>query len=271
MKKYKLIALDMDGTLLTSDKKIHPDTVRDIAYATGQGLHVVYCSGRTLVELRPYEDLLPDIRFAVSTSGSEVYDFHEKKFVFRKSIPIDVARKIVSLIGEQAGMLQFLTDGVSIIRGDVLDHMEEYHMGVYEDLYRKVAITVPGMMDELDRHESISKINYYFRSREDWEEAYGKVKNLPLTFACPEEYTLEMTYEGVSKALGLQKLAEALGISMEETIGIGDGDNDRAVLEAVGLSVAMGNADPGLRNLCTLVTDDNDHNGVGKAIRRILG
>lgn len=144
-------------------------------------------------------------------------------------------------------------------------------MGVYEDLYRKVAITVPGMMDELDRHESISKINYYFRSREDWEEAYGKVKNLPLTFACPEEYTLEMTYEGVSKALGLQKLAEALGISMEETIGIGDGDNDRAVLEAVGLSVAMGNADPGLRDLCTLVTDDNDHNGVGKAIRKILG
>ncbi len=271
MQKYKLLALDMDGTLLTSDKKVHPDTVRDIAYAAGQGLHVVYCSGRTLVELRPYADLLPDIRFAVSTSGSEVYDFHEKKFVFRKSIPIDLARKIVSLIGEQAGMLQFLTDGVSIIRGDVLDHMEEYHMGVYKELYRSVAITVPSMTDELDRHESISKINYYFRSREDWEEAYGKVKNLPLTFACPEEYTLEMTYEGVSKALGLQKLAEALGISMEETVGIGDGDNDRAVLEAVGLSVAMGNADPGLRDLCTLVTDDNDHNGVGKAIRKILG
>ena len=150
----------MDGTLLTSDKKVHPDTVRDIAYAAGQGLHVVYCSGRTLVELRPYEELLPDIRFAVSTSGSEVYDFHEKKYVFRKSIPLDLARKIVSLIGEQAGMLQFLTDGVSIIRDDVLDHMEDYHMGVYKDLYRKVAITVPSMTDELDRHESISKSNY---------------------------------------------------------------------------------------------------------------
>ena len=101
-----------------------------------------------------------------------------------------------------------------------------------------------------------------------WQQV---IKHLPLTFACPEEYTLEMTYEGVSKALGLEKLAEALGISMEETVGIGDGDNDRAVLEAVGLSVAMGNADPGLRDLCTLVTDDNDHNGVGKAIRKILG
>ena len=156
MKKYKLIALDMDGTLLTSDKKVHPDTVRDIAYAAGQGLHVVYCSGRTLVELRPYEELLPDIRFAVSTSGSEVYDFHEKKYVFRKSIPLDLARKIVSLIGEQAGMLQFLTDGVSIIRDDVLDHME----GITEmalDLADVEYVSSAGLRALLQIHKDMSK------------------------------------------------------------------------------------------------------------------
>ena len=51
------------------------------------------------------------------------------------------------------------------------------------------------MASELDRHESISKINYYFRSTEDWEEAYSKVKDLPLAFARPEEYAPEITYE----------------------------------------------------------------------------
>lgn len=271
MTEYKLIALDMDGTLLMSDKSVHPDTVRDIAYAAGKGAHIVYCSGRALVELRPYVDLLPDIRFAVSTSGSEVYDFQEEKYVFRRSISLELAREVVTLVGETTGMLQFLTDGVSIIRADMIDHLDDYHMGVFEDLYRQVATTVPSMMEEADRHESISKINFYFRTKTDWEEAYEKVKDLPLTFALPEECTLEMTAKGVSKALGLQMLAEKLGISMEETIGIGDGDNDRAVLEAVGFPVAMGNASPDIRRLCCLVTDDNDHNGVGKAIREILG
>ena len=55
---------------------------------------------------------------------------------------------------------------------------------------------------------------------------------------------------------------------MEETLGIGDADNDRAVLEAVGFAVAMGNAEPKIRAVCDAVTADNDHNGVGIAVRR---
>ena len=80
-----------------------------------------------------------------------------------------------------------------------------------------------------------------------------------------------MTAPGVSKALGLQKLAEHLGISMGETAGIGDADNDRAVLQAAGLSVAMGNAEDQIKEICDMITDDNDHNGAGKAIRQIVG
>jgi hydroxymethylpyrimidine pyrophosphatase-like HAD family hydrolase len=80
-----------------------------------------------------------------------------------------------------------------------------------------------------------------------------------------------MTAPGVSKALGLEKLAEHLGIPMEETAGIGDADNDSAVLRAVGLSIAMGNAEDKIKEMCDMTTDDNNHNGVGKAIREMIG
>lgn len=55
---YKLIALDMDGTLLMSDKTVHPDTIRDIEQAGARGIHVVYCSGRAVPELLPYTSIL---------------------------------------------------------------------------------------------------------------------------------------------------------------------------------------------------------------------
>ena len=86
----------------------------------------------------------------------------------------------------------------------------------------------------------------------------------------PEETTLEMTAQGVTKGSGLKALADYLHIPMAQTVGIGDSDNDRAMLHDVGLSVAMGNAQADVKAQCDLITEDNDHNGVGEVIRRIL-
>ena len=77
-----------------------------------------------------------------------------------------------------------------------------------------------------------------------------------------------MNTNNVSKATGLQALADYLHIPMDEIMAIGDGDNDRQVLECAGLSVAMANADDNIKALCDVITDDNDHDGVGKAIRK---
>jgi Cof subfamily protein (haloacid dehalogenase superfamily) len=270
-KKISLIALDMDGTLLMSDKSIHPDTVRDVAFADEQGVHMVYCSGRDIAELLPYAGALPQIRYGICTSGSIVYDFHERKNIYRRGIPREAVLDILRIIGEENGMFHFLGDGSSIARRDQIEHMEDFHMGVYKEMYRRIATAVDSMQEEALGHDSIAKVNIYFRSAEDRDRAFQKLRHLPLSFARAEETSLEMTASGVSKALGLQKLAEHLGIPMEETASIGDSDNDSAVLRAAGLSVAMGNAEDKIKEMCDMITDDNDHNGVGKAIRQIVG
>lgn len=270
-KIIRLIALDMDGTLLMSDKSIHPDTVRDVACAAAQGVHMVYCSGRDIVELLPYAEKLPQIRYGICASGSIVYDFQQKKTIFRRAIPQAIVLDIIRLAGEKTGMIHFLGDGFSIACRDQIDHMEDFHMGIYKEMYRRVATAVDSMREEALHHDSIAKVNIYFRSEEDRDRAFARLCHLPLTFARAEETSLEMTAPGVSKALGLEKLAEHLGISLEETAGIGDADNDRAVLQAAGLSVAMANAEDSIKEMCDMVTDDNDHNGAGKAIRQIIG
>ena len=75
MIKYQLVAIDIDGTLLTSDKTILPDTIKQINEASKKGIYIVYCSGRAPAEMKDIIKLLPSIRYGVCMSGALVYDF----------------------------------------------------------------------------------------------------------------------------------------------------------------------------------------------------
>ena len=87
---------------------------------------------------------------------------------------------------------------------------------------------------------------------------------MSLTFG--EETSLEITAKNVDKGKGLSELAKYLGINMSQTIGIGDADNDISFLKVVGLPIAMGNANNKVKELCKVITDDNDHDGISKSI-----
>ena len=94
--RCSLIALDMDGTLLKSDKTVSPDTVRDIRLASETGAQVVFCTGRSVAELRRYFALLPTMRYAVCCSGALVYDRETGASVFRRTVSRELSEKIVT-------------------------------------------------------------------------------------------------------------------------------------------------------------------------------
>lgn len=268
MARYKIIALDMDGTLLKSDKSLDPDTIRDIGAAAGQGIEVIYCSGRGVMELDSFLSQLPCMRYAVCMSGALVYDLKKQRSIYSQTVSGEYAREIVETAARYDAMAHFLTEKESIARADQVMSMADFHMGIYQSMFSKLTKKVNDMAAEALRHDVIPKVNVYFRSARDRAEAYEALKHLPLSFAFAEETSLEMNAQGVTKASGLQALAAHLGIKMEDTVGIGDADNDRAMLEAVGLSIAMGNAAEDIKMLCDVVTADNDHNGVGEAVRK---
>lgn len=268
MNGYQLIAVDMDGTLLRSDKSLDPDTIRDVEAVSKQGVQVVYSTGRAVPELEAYVKQLPCMRYAVALSGALMYDFQEGRSVFCQMLSGEYIRKIIEVACQYDAMAHLLTEKESIVRIDQVSHMADFHMGIYQPMFLKLTRRVDDMRAEAECYEAIPKVNVYFRSVKDRAEGYEALKHLPLSFAFAEGASLEMNAAGVTKASGLRALAGLLGISMQNTIGIGDADNDRAMLEAVGLSVAMGNGAEDIRALCDAVTDDNDHNGVGKAIRK---
>ena len=269
-KTYRIIALDMDGTLLTSDKTIAPDTVRDIRAASERGIHVVYCTGRAVPELELYFDMVPMMRYAVCSTGAFVYDRVEKRCIDRRPVKSEVAAALAETAKRYRAMPHILTDDETIVAADDVTHMKDFHAGIYQPMFERITRKVADMAEEARHLTSIGKVNIYFRSPEDCHACYEELRTLPLSFAMPEETTLEMTAQGVTKGSGLKALADDLHIPMAQTVGIGDSDNDRAMLHDAGLSVAMGNASEDIKALCDLITEDNDHNGVGEAIRRIL-
>lgn len=270
MSGYKLIAVDMDGTLLRSDKSLDPDTIRDLEAASARGIEVAYCTGRAVPELLAFVKQLPCIRYAVALSGALVYDFRENKSIFSQTMSGEYIREIVRVAGQYDAMAHLLAEKETVVRVDQVSHMADFHMGIYQPMFLELTRKVEDMEAEAERYSEIPKVNIYFRSAQDRAAGYEALKRLPLSFAFAEGASLEMNAAGVTKASGLRALTEYLGISMAETAGIGDADNDRAMLEAVGWSVAMGNGAEDIKALCDAVTDDNDHNGVGKAIGRLL-
>ena len=264
---YSMIAMDMDGTLLTSDKKILPETLDDLSWVADKGVHLSYATGRALVEMKEYFEITPMIRYAICYSGAIIYDCMEKKVIYRKEVPSDCFEKIIEVADKYNGMLTFLTENESIVSSADINHMDDFHMGVYQPMYFKVTRQVEDMAAESRMHDFITKINIYFRNHEDRHQGYEELKDLPLTFALAEETSLEMNAEGVSKGAAIKTLSSLLGIPIEKTMAIGDADNDRDMLTTAGVSIVMANARSDIKKLATYITKDSDHNGVGVAIR----
>lgn len=266
----RLIAIDMDGTLLRSDKTVDPLTANDIRTVTEKGILAAYCTGRGTAEMQNTFRDLPMIRYAVLTSGALVYDREEDRFICQNGVGHPYIEQIIDIADRYNAMPHFLTGRESIIAGEDVSHMADFHMGIYQPMFRQIARKVNDMADEGIRHNEIAKINIYFRSVDDRKEGYESLKHLPLQVTLSENTTLEMTAPGTNKGTGLKRLAEYLRIPVSQTAAIGDNYNDIDMLKTAGFSVAMGNAPAEIREICDYVTADNDHNGAGQAIRFIL-
>lgn len=270
MNQYKLIAFDMDGTLLNSEKKISPETLASIHHAFAVGKEVVLSTGRCLPELQEYLSLIPELRYIVCTSGALVYDMKEKQAIYSNALAEETVKQIIEISRMEDVMLHFLTTE-SIVERDKVSHMQNYEMGIYQPMFQKTTRKVDDIAAYFLSHPSpIEKINIYHTDPEARSRTMNRLKKYPLELIFAESSSLECSSIGATKGNGLQKLCDHLHISMAEVIAVGDADNDLDVLGRAGLSIAMENANPNVRRLCKVTVADNDHNGCKEAIDHYL-
>lgn len=271
MSIYKMIALDMDGTLLSSSKQILPETRKAIEEAVEAGKEVAIASGRAVSEVDDCGEGIERIRYAVCASGAMVYDRVMHRIIYREVFEEELKRKILQIGVAGDAMVYCASNGNMLAEAEKLKHLKDYHMDVYTDMVNRVFVKVENIWETCVTGElPLEKINLYSKSVSMRDRLYKKLEGLPVTIAFAEGNSLEISPEGVSKASGLKKLCEYLSLSPEEMIAVGDADNDKEMLSYAGLSVAMGNAAAAIKDICDVVVADNDHNGCAQAIREYL-
>lgn len=270
MSGYKLIAFDMDGTLLNSEKKISSETLKAIEKAFDKGKEVVFCTGRCIAELKEYIEQIPRLRYIVGVSGALVYDLKEEKEIYLEEIPKEQVRYMVDVIETEDIMPQMLNHDSIVSKKDSLN-MDHFQMGKYTPLFEKVATKVDNIYEYYKQNEiPVIKLNLYHTTPENRQKTRDRLEKLGLELVNAETTSLEISAEGITKGTGLEKLAKHLGITMNEMIAVGDADNDIDVLSKVGLSIAMENANEKVKSICDVVVNDCDSNGCAEAIEKYL-
>ena len=270
MSRYDLIAFDMDGTLLDSAKQVRPDSLTAIAEAVRRGKTVALSTGRSLPELEALLQVLTDVRYVVAISGGLVYDAHTHEILHTSPLPHETVLALLDRLQGEDVMLH-LHSLQSYVDREKQTRMADYSMAVYQTLFDTATVRVadvPACYRE--KQFPVYKFNIYCRSTAQRAVLEQRLSDLPLNMVHSEIASLECSAPGISKAEGLRQLCGHLGTTLAHCIAVGDSDNDRAMLEAAGLSIAMGNSVNSIRSLCDVVVRDNDHGGCAQAIYEYL-
>jgi Cof subfamily protein (haloacid dehalogenase superfamily) len=264
---YKLIALDMDGTLLREDKTISKATKMAIENAKAKGIKVVLATGRPAKGIDRYLkelDLINDGDYAVAFNGAVVQDTNTGNIIAKNIMSLEDLEYLYKLSQELNVNIHALTD-----HGCIAPKWSKYTQ--HEVDINKIPLDI---VDFNAVNDSTTIVKVMFIDEPDYLEKV--IEKLPkevyekYTVVRSAPFFLEFLNKKVNKGVGVKLLAEALGISEKEVICVGDAENDIDMIKYAGLGVAMGNAFPEVKEIADYITCTNDEDGVAKVINKFM-
>ena len=264
---YRLIALDLDGTLLNTRKEMPAEAVQAIRTACAAGRLVVFDTGRAVPEMAEQIALLPEVRYAVFASGAGLYDIRQRMAFGLHPLPAEQVRRVLALARTKDVMPQLVLPDADVIQASHLEQLEHFNMGVYRPMYEKAMTLVPDIYAFAAAcREPVLKLNLYHADVPERVRTREQLETPDLELVYSEISSLECSARGVSKGSGLERLCRLLEIPLAECIAVGDADNDIPMLRAAGLGVAMGNAPEYVKSAAGRIVADLDHGGCAEAI-----
>ena len=262
----KLVALDLDDTLLDLRLKISEACVRAIQEVREKGIRVTISTGRMYSSALPYAQQLEIDVPLITYQGAWVKNSLSGEVLYCKPVPGKLAREVMQFLkGEGVHYHSYYNDQL------VMESLSEEGR-FYAQLAGVEAILVDDLIARLDKSEAmkIMAISHDEKQLLDMERNlkvyYGD--NLHITRSKP--YFLEVMHREANKAKALEVIARHYGIDRQEIMAIGDSYNDLEMIEWAGLGVAMGNAFESVKDAADFVTTSNEEEGVAEALRRFV-
>lgn len=259
----RLIAIDLDGTLLTPELAVHPRTAAAVRAAAELGVTVAIATGRMHTSAEAFALELGLHAPIISYNGAMIRRAGEAEPLWHQPIPADLAAEAVELcVRERMDLMYFIDDAILVPRYDHWAHQYLARTGndstVRGDL-RRLAGREPTKLLIMGTPEQTQE-RYRFFTRQ-------YAGRLHATISLPEY--LELLHPEVSKAAALARLAGMLGLGLDQVMAMGDNLNDLEMVEAAGVGVMMATSSPGLRASADFVPDSAEA-GVAEAIERLV-
>ncbi len=264
---YKLLALDMDGTLLNENKTISKENFQAIQSAKEKGVKVVLATGRPLKGIEKYLNqlnLTTENDYAVAFNGAVIQNTKTGKILSKTLMTMDDVKYLYSL-SKKLNINIHISTPTSCITPKLNKYTEheaainglDIELLNFEDVDPNTTIIKVMFIDDktlLDN--AINQLS---------DEIYNKY-----TVVRSAPFFLEFVNRSVNKGVGVDTLARNLGIKREEIICMGDAGNDIHMIKYAGLGVAMGNAFPEIKEIADYVTKTNEENGVAHVINKFI-
>ena len=263
---FRLIALDLDGTLTNSDKIVTPRTRQALLRAQDLGAKVVLASGRPTYGIAPIAECLEMNErggYVLAYNGGKIIEWKSKDVVYEKFLPADV----VPVLHGYAREHHFALLGYN--GTDIVTEMPDDQYVKEESRINKMPIRqVDELPLALETHPAKLLMTGHPSAMEAAEQELLALVGNRMDLFRSAPFFIELVPKGIDKALSLQRLLADINLTAADLIAFGDGYNDLSMLRLAGLGVAMANAVPEVRADADYVTLSNDNDGVGVALEK---
>lgn len=268
----RLIALDLDGTLLDTRKQLSEENRAALTRAARAGIHIVPTTGRFFDGMPEAVRALPFLRYAITINGAEVADHRTGEELYKADIPLARALELMRYLDT----LPVIYDCYQDNAGWISQHLKaRIDSTVKDPHFRRMLHELRKPVPELkafvtERNRDIQKIQFFIPTPELRQELLETLPKMfpELAVSSSVSENIEVNAAGATKGKALLGLAKRLGIPREGTMAFGDGLNDLSMLEAAGVGVAMENACAEAKAAADYITLSNDEHGVAYAIEK---
>lgn len=280
MDAIKIIALDLDGTLLDSEKRLSEVNRDALARAAEKGVLIVPTTGRFFGMMPPAVRDLPFVRYAITINGAQVYDRETDTAIVKDEIPLEMALGVMEVLDRYDVIYDCYRQNWGWMTAALQDKAADYATNEhYLKMVREFRKPVPELkahLRETAANGDVQKIMLFATNRERStaidclrklsDEIAAKFPEVKVTSSTWNN--IELNIKSAHKGNALKRFAEHLGLTLENCMAFGDGLNDFTMVEAAGLGIAMANAEPEVKRVANDIVPSNDEDGVARGIEK---
>lgn len=288
---YKLIAIDIDGTLLNSHGEVTEKNKQAIQKALNKNIDIVLASGRMPKAILPIANEINSNKYLISGNGASIYDIQKEKVIYNNYMNKEKVLKIIDICEKNSMFYNVYTNNNILTKSLNYNILYYYNENKRNPEDRKININIiENMHDYIEKYDGddILKITICDSDKTIFNGIINKLKafkdidvlevehmSRKIIKHGTEEFEIsyfytEISNKNVNKWTAIKELMKMLEITKEEVIAIGDNINDKEMILNAGIGVITENGSPDMKKIADLVVSNNDESGVAEAIEKYI-